>query len=223
MSALPESAVTAVIINFRTPDLTRRAATSFRTFYPSVPLLLIDNGSGSYGANELRRLAGTLPPSVDTLILPRNIHHGPAMDLALQRLQTPFVVFLDSDCIVDRGGFLEVMLDHLTAAPLYYAAGKKIVMDSRGFDAPDGTPGHPYVRPICMLVKRELYLGLPPFRKHGAPCLENMQAAVRSGYRLIHVPVEEYVTHTGRGTASRHGYRLGLRGRVNHLLHRLGL
>ena len=38
--------LTVVIVNFRTPDLTGRAVHSLRSVYPSVPLLLIDNGSG---------------------------------------------------------------------------------------------------------------------------------------------------------------------------------
>jgi Glycosyl transferase family 2 len=223
MNAQHDDPVTAVIVNFRTPDLTRRAAASFRTFYPTTPLLLVDNGSGSADAGELRRLAEECGPATQTLILPRNIHHGPAMDAALHHVASPYVFFLDSDCTVNRGDILEVMTKQLEAAPARYAAGKKIMMDSRGFDLPENLGGHPYIRPICMLVRRETYLQLPPFRKHGAPCLENMRAAVREGFLLMHVPVEEYVTHEGRGTASRHGYRLGIRGKINHLLHSLGL
>ncbi len=223
MKTLQVPPVTAVIINFRTPDLTQRAATSFRAFYPSTPLLLIDNGSGSTDAGELRRLAGDCGPETEALILPHNVHHGPAMDAALRHVASPYVLFLDSDCVVNRGGFLEVMTAQLTADAGRYAAGKKIMMDLRGFDLQGDQPGYPYIRPICMLVRREAYLGLPPFRRHGAPCLENMRAAVRNGLQLVHVPVEEYITHEGRGTASRHGYRLGLRGKINHLLHRLGL
>ena len=40
------STVTAVIINYRTPDLTLRALSTFKSVYPTVKTLLIDNGSG---------------------------------------------------------------------------------------------------------------------------------------------------------------------------------
>jgi hypothetical protein len=107
--------------------------------------------------------------------------------------------------------------------PHGYAAGKRITMNRRGFDLPEGSIGHPYLRPICLLVRRDLYLTLPPFERHGAPCLRNMIAASQRGYALLHFPVEEYILHEGRGTAYRHGYRLGWRGKVNHFLNRIGL
>ena len=214
--------VTAVIVNFRTPDLTIRAADSFRLHYASLPLLVIDNGSGGSSPEDLQKLTAPASPLVDVLFLPKNIHHGPAMDLALKRISSPYVFVLDSDCTVHRHGLLEAMVGLLEGDPLAYAAGKKIFMDRRGYDTRESPHSHPYIRPIAMLIKRDLYLTLPPFRRHGAPCLANMIAAVRDGYSLVHVSVEEYITHEGRGTASRHGYRLGLRGKVNHLLHRLG-
>jgi hypothetical protein len=74
-----------------------------------------------------------------------------------------------------------------------------------------------------MLLRRRTYLTLPPFRRHGAPCLHNMRAAVAAGLRLAHVPVEEYVQHEGRGTAGRYGYGLGWKGKLNHVLNRLGV
>jgi hypothetical protein len=50
-----------------------------------------------------------------------------------------------------------------------------------------------------------------------------MQAAAARGLILVPFPVFDYVAHEGRGTAARHGYGLGLRGKWNHLLHRLRL
>lgn len=213
--------VTAVIINFQTLDLTRRAVSSFRRFYPAIPLLLIDNGS----SNQERELLSQLDPTGPTTVVlnPENIHHGPAMDQALRSISTTFAFFLDSDCEVKAGGFLERMIADLSRDESAYAAGKKIFMNPRGFDTAESTNAYPYIRPICMTLKRKLYLQLPPFQKHGAPCLANMIAAASRGLTLLHVPVEEYVDHEGRGTAGRFGYRLGLRGWVNHLMNRLGL
>ena len=95
--------VTAVVINFRTPDLTRRAVESFRSLLPALPLLLIDNGSDDESGRTLEQLRSRAPGKT-TLILNRsNRHHGPAMDQALRTVDTPFVFFLDSDCEVFRG------------------------------------------------------------------------------------------------------------------------
>ncbi len=217
------SPVTAVIINYRTPELTRRAVESFRRFYPSFPLLLIDNGSEAASVDELRRLRDTCPDQTDLLLNTRNLHHGPAMDQALHHLQSRFVLFIDSDCEAKRAGFVEGMTGMAEEDSGVYAVGKRIFMNARGFDV-DAAPGaHPYIRPICMLIDRSMYLSLPPFERHGAPCLTNMIAAAAAGLKLIHFPVEDFVLHAGRGTAARFGYRLGIRGKLNHLLNRLGL
>jgi hypothetical protein len=49
-----------------------------------------------------------------------------------------------------------------------------------------------------------------------------MIAAAAAGLLLAHVPVDNFVQHAGRGTAGRFGYRLGWKGKLNHILNRLG-
>ncbi|MBI1804201.1 MAG: glycosyltransferase family 2 protein [Ignavibacteriae bacterium] len=215
--------VTTTIINFQTPDLTERAVGSFRQHYPRVPLLLIDNGSRDRSAVVLQRLQAESPGLTELLLNEHNLHHGPAMDQALRHLQSPFILFLDSDCEVKKKGFIESMLVRLTETPGHYIIGKRIFMNKRGFDIPESPLAIPYIRPVCMLVRRELYLTLPPFQRHGTPCLLNMREATGRGLTLLPFPVDEYIYHEGRGTAGRHGYKLGWRGKLNHVLNRLGL
>lgn len=215
--------VTAVVINFQTPDLTERAVRSFRSVYPDVQLLLIDNGSGDGSVPVLRALKTLNDATTEIVENATNMHHGPAMDQAFRATKTPLVFFLDSDCEVRRGGFLETMIMLINADPKNYAVGKKIFMNNRGFDTKDEPGAHPYIRPICMLVRREAYIRLPPFERHGAPCLANFIAANNAGLELIPFRVEDFVDHKGRGTAGRFGYRLGLKGRINHLLNKFRL
>jgi len=217
------SQVTAVIINFQTPDLTATALSSFRTYYPSGPLLLTDNGSSDGSAETLATLIEQWPGTTSLICNATNIHHGPAMDQAVRTVRTPFVLFLDSDCEVVRGGFVEAMEQLLQEDHRNYVSGRRIWMNERGFDVAETPGAHLYIRPICMMLRRNIYLTLPPFERHGAPCLANFIEAERRGLRLLHFPVESHVRHKGRGTAGRHGYRLGIRGRVNHLLNKLGL
>jgi len=215
--------VTVVSVNYRTPDLITRAVQSFREHYPQTPLLLIDNGSGDDSVDHLMALQAAHPDHTDLVLNTENRHHGPAMDQALRTVDTPLVLFLDSDTVVRRHGFLEAMRRALMDVPHSYATGKLIWMNRRGFDVEESAGGTPYIRPICMMVRRPVYLSLPPFRRHGAPCLENMKAAHQHKLQLVSFPLEDYIEHDGRGTASRHGYRLGLRGKVNHLLNSLGI
>ncbi len=99
------------------------------------------------------------------------------MDRLIRRSGRPWVLLFDTDCIAFRPGFLEALLAVATDAPAYMA-GMRIYVDSGGFNVPPGTPeAIPYVHPHCALVHRESYVTLPPFEKHGAPCLANERAA----------------------------------------------
>ncbi len=216
--------VTAVVINYGTPELVLRAVNSFRQFYPQLPLLLIDNGSPRERGGDLSRFFPPDRGATEIVTNPRNFHHGPAMNQALTRpWMTPAVLFLDSDCVVRGGGFVEEMLSLLERDPSAYAVGKKVMMNKRGFITDQPSGAIEYIRPICMLLKTAAYATLPPFERHGAPCLKNFRAARELGLTLVDFPVEKFVDHQGRGTAGRYGYRLGWRGKLNHLLNRLGL
>lgn len=209
--------VSAAVVNYQTPDLTEAALRSFRRFYPDVELLVIDNGSKDASPELIRALSDEL--RLRTEFLDHNSYHGPAMDLAMHRLETPYVFLLDSDTITEKGGFLEPMLE-LVQAPDTYGVGKIVHVDQRGFAAPQGIP---VLVSAYMLIEREVYHRLPPFEHHGLPALRNFKAAQREGYGLAQFAIEEYVRHLGRGTASKFGYGLGFRSRLDFLLKKLGL
>ena len=216
------SPVTAAIINFRTPDLTLRAVNSFQRYYPDVPLLLVDNASNDGSLRVLEEIRQQNPRNTDMIVNDHNLHHGPAMDQALRYLRSQYVFFLDSDAEVLKGNFLEGMVNAAEQDPGHYAVGHRVKMNKRGFDVSPDEEGFPYIRPYCMLIKRELYLLLPRFQLHGTPCLENMQCAARRGLALVAFPVDDYISHQGRGTAARFGYQLGMRGKINYIMNKFG-
>lgn len=126
--------ITTVVINYQTPDLTCQAVESFRSFYPDEFLLLIDNGSRDDSASSLRRLQLTAPNSTFLIENKDNCHHGPAMHQGMQSAKAPYVFFIDSDCIIKNGGFLERMSHALEEHSGNYVIGKRIFMNRRGFD-----------------------------------------------------------------------------------------
>jgi glycosyltransferase involved in cell wall biosynthesis len=220
--------VTAVVVNYRTLDLTRRCAESFRVHYPDVPLLLIDNGSGDESTDYIRA-AGDELRNVRAQLNQHNRYHGPALDQGMRLAETAYVFTLDSDCEVLRGGFLEQMLE-LLAQPGIYAAGELRYKNRYGFTHAYGYQGRtpkrrwiPYAHPYAMLLDREKYLSLRPFVHHGAPSIRNMQDAKRSGLAVVDFPIREYVAHHMQGTSGSHGYgfRAGARQRLEYYLNRL--
>ena len=208
------------IIHYQTPDLLRDAVWSFRAAYPDADLLLVDNGSRDGSNAEVHRIAAETGGPTRTQLLPVNEFHGPAMDRVLREASTDAVFFLDSDTVTRRGSFLEPMLDAVFAAPDVLGAGKLVTVDQRGFAAPVGIP---VPASAYMLIRRSLYLDLPPFVHHGLPVLAACAVAHHRGLRLAPFPVDTYVDHLGRGTAERFGYGLGVKSRLEYLLHRLGL
>lgn len=212
--------ISAVVINYQTPDLLRTAVESFRRFYPMIPLLIVDNGSADESRSTIEQLCEAGDGHVQAEYLPENIFHGPAMHHALQRQTTPYVYVFDSDTKTLKGGFLEAMHAALEESKESYGAGYVVRANQRGFADPKGIP---VLASAYMLLKRNVYLQLPPFIHHGLPALKNFQAATKKGYRLISFPIEEYVEHLGRGTAERYGYGLGLRSKLDYLLNKIGL
>lgn len=211
--------VSAAVVNFQTPDLLEVAVRSFHRAYPDVRLLVIDNGSEDGSRGVIEGLRHNLGEAVEPLFLTQNVYHGPAMHRALQTLQTPYVYLFDSDTETKRAGFLEGMRAALGTSERHYGAGRVTRANRRGFVDARGTP---VLASAYMLLRRDVYHRLPPFVHHGLPALRNFQAAAQQGYTLAPFPIGDYVEHLGRGTAERYGYGLGLKGKLDYVLNKLG-
>jgi hypothetical protein len=163
----------------------------------------------------------TYPDSVDVHFEEKNIYHGPALHKSLTELvETEYCFFLDSDTITKRGGFLERGVEELSSNKKNYAFGYCIKANERGFKDENGTTIA--VTPYLML-KCEHYNKFPQFIHHGQPVLFNFKEAQKKGYKVIHYPMDKHIDHLWRGTASKYGYKLGLKGKMDYLLNRLGL
>jgi glycosyltransferase involved in cell wall biosynthesis len=209
--------VTALVVNYKTPDLTRRSVESLLGHYPSLAVLLIDNGSGDDSTAVVREL-GSEHANVQVQLNERNVHHGPGMDQGIRLASTPYVFTLDSDTETLKGGFLEEMLEHF-ADPLVYAVGELRYKNRFGYthaywSAEPQATWIPYTHPHAMLLDRAKYLTLAPFIHHGAPCIRNMSAARDAGYVVHHFPISEFIRHDAGGTVMTHGF--GVRGRIRH-------
>lgn len=213
--------VTTVIVNYQTPELLRKAVLSFRKHYPDNSILIFDNGSEDDSKKVINELKIQYPESIRTHFEGENIYHGPALDKSVRELvETEFCFFLDSDTVTKKKGFLEKGLEILSSDEKNYALGYKLNANKRGFKDPDGSP---IILTPYLLMKTEPYDRFPPFLHHGQPVLFNFREAHKNGYKLIHFPMEQYIDHLWRGTASKYGYGLGLKGKFDYILNKLGL
>ena len=213
--------VTAVIINYQTPDYLRTAVQSFKQFYPKTPLLIIDNGSKDDSREVIAQLLDSFE-HLDTKLLNENIFHGPAMDLAARSLvETDFIFFLDSDTETLQGNFLEEMALSFIQDKNLYGVGELNHVNKRGFQG--GKKEVTILQTPFMLLDREKYLSLTPFVHHGQPTLFNFKEAEKKGYTLHSFPVSDFIYHKWRGTADRFGYGLGFKGKLDFVLNKLGI
>lgn len=213
--------VTVVIVNYRTLEHTRTCLDTLRAAYPVLEVCAIDNGSADASRDHLVERA-SVDPHLRVVLNDENVFHGPALHQGVQAATTRLVLLLDSDVVVDRGGFLEPVVDRFDADPLLYAAGHRGWTDRLGY-APISRrqPHTAYIHPFACVIDRQKYATLPPFVHHGAPLYRNMWGARRAGYSLEHVNVGDHVTHVGKVTASAHGYGYGRKLEAQWQLHRV--
>lgn len=202
--------ITTVIVNFKTRKLTETCVRSFRGFYPEVPLILVDNGSGDGSAELIKKLS--MEEGIAVVLNEENIGHGPAMHNVIETLTTRYVFTLDSDCEVFKDGFLEQMLDEFAADPNLYAIGWLRWVDRESgvpldwhVQAPPKEKFCPYIHPHAAVYDVEKYHTLQPFGHHGAPCLWNMLSVAEKGYGLRDFLIEKYVKHWIAGTRRMYG------------------
>lgn len=206
-----------VTVSYNSPELIRNLLASLRRFYPN-PVHVVD-GSSDEHVDGIR--AAVAPFEGATLhVQGYNIHHGPGMAWAIQTLALgPVALFLDSDIVVLREGFIEAMLAELQ--PQHYGVGGVAYVNREGFDIPYAYGAVPYLHPPCMLCNIDVMKQWPMPVKHGAPMVAPMLALHDAGQSglLKHLDwtlndvtpglSRVYVDHVGRGTViNTRGYHL---------------
>jgi glycosyltransferase involved in cell wall biosynthesis len=201
--------ITALTINFKTPDLVYDALNTFRNYNPDVAHLVIDNGGCE--ASE-RRLSKMHDKELITLVKnTENVGHGLAVNQGIALIETPYVFLLDSDTRTEQGGFLEKMLERFEADPLLFAVGwlRKVGKTGVAYRDQSKAPADAlgYVHPYACLLDVEKFRGLRPFNRSGAPALETMYDARERGYHVEDFPIQDYIWHKVAGTRGLYGGR----------------
>jgi hypothetical protein len=158
--------ITALSINYNTPDFLERLLISFRQFY-DIPFIVVD---GSSEPNYKKIIPFIDKYDVEIHHFDHNIHHGPGLAYGIQYIKTEQILLLDSDLIVLHPGFVEDLQNKLK--PDSYGIGDVQIIDSKGFNTNEGIS---YLHPACALINRKVALKYPLPTKHGAPMIEAMK------------------------------------------------
>lgn len=197
-TGLSES-VTTITVNFKTPELTYDAVKTFKTFYPDVPYVLVDNGGCLKSLALGRRMAHK--NWVHFVSNSKNVGHGLALNQGLALVETPYAFLLDSDTVTNTGGFLEQMLAEFEDEAVFAVGWLRYVNNSGvAYRGSKGGMGMPYIHPYACLLDVEKFHSLCPFVDTGAPAIRLMRKALAGGFKLLGFPVEDYVWHKVAGT-----------------------
>lgn len=103
-----EVIVSAIVVNYRRPDLTLACLRSLTAALTAVDgeteLLVIDNGSGEGSVDRLERDGG-----VEVLELAENVGFAAAMQLGLERSRGRWIFMLNNDTTVEPAGIAELL------------------------------------------------------------------------------------------------------------------
>lgn len=207
---LSVSEIPFITVCYNTPNLIRDLIQSVRQFYENK--IYVIDGSDPDISENISEMLGT-QSNVLQIKIGYNIHHGPGMAWAIDHLDLPEVaLFIDSDMVIAKSGFLENMLAELKMD--MYGVGRVHPVNADGFDMShkDADEGIPYLHPALMLCNTNVMRSWPRPIKHGAPMVNAMTAIhhANQAHLLKHIqwvdddihhsPIPNFVIHAGRGT-----------------------
>jgi len=114
--------ISAVIVHYRTPAETLRAARSLADSAPEVDIVVIDNASGDGIGETLAREV----PRARVMAEPENRGYGAACNRGAAETSGAYVLFLNSDAFV-RPGAVRALLSALERDPRAAVVGPRLV------------------------------------------------------------------------------------------------
>ncbi len=198
-----EQNITVLITQRKTYDITRLSIESLLRFYPDIPILAVDGESNDDSLLYLKWKEITVPNfklwERKGHIIGKFTSHGVTLNEAIQKfITTKYVLLMDSDVIIERGGFIEGMLAELRGTDNAYATGT--LMEVSNSNDAVGNPKDEndillYAHPSLSLLDVGIYKKLRPAADHGSPLCYNMQDAQQQGYKVTYFPVDRYALH----------------------------
>lgn len=188
--------VTVLICQRKTKDLITLCLESLLNYYPDVNVLVVDGDSQDDSSLYLK-FKSTLYPNVQLWDRKGVNSHGVTMDEAIKsRIQTKYVLLMDSDVIMIRPGMIEGMIVDMELG--FYATGALMRVTRENYAI--GLPKNEddvleYIHPSTGMYDVEKYKKMSPFVDHGAPCVYNMIDAADMGYGVCYFPTDKYVAH----------------------------
>lgn len=196
--------ITVLVCQRNTNDLIRLCIESLLRYYPDIKILVVDGDSTDESAFYLKYKA-IIHPNLKVWTRKGINSHGMTMDEAIkQHITTKYILLMDSDIIIERGGCIEGILDEFSINKNLYAIGSLMLVTKSGHACGPPTSDADilkYAHPSFSIYDVDMYRKLnAPFVDHGAPCVYNMIAAEEKKLDIAYYPVDKYVSHLCGGS-----------------------
>jgi len=189
--------VTVVICQNKTYDLIRLSLTSLLNYYQSIKVLIV-NGSPNDRSGKWLHYMAAQHDNVTVWDRTGYDSHGVAMHEAVKlKVLTDYVLMLDSDVIIRRGGFIEMLLGAFAADVFATGALMNVTRSGYAIGPPkDESDVLRYIHPSTAMFDTWKYKSMKTnFADHGAPCVYPMIEAADRGLRVVGLPVANFVMH----------------------------
>lgn len=224
--------VTILIPNFKTPEITKICMRLIRqnTDFNQVEVIVIDNNSADSSTEYLRtltwiKLIERQPPPEE----PGPLAHSRALDLALEKVKTPYVLSIHTDTFVKRADWIDILL-----APFKYdtnVAGvgswklesksslqifgyrfenawkytMALFTDYKGYNPDRLNVKARYLRSHCAMYRTDIIKAVHTSFSDGEHTAGKImhKKIVDAGYKMLFLPTEElgqYVDHINHAT-----------------------
>jgi len=204
--------MTALVVNYNTPEHLERLLKSFRKYY-DMPCIVVD-GSSAENYEPIR-----LFPKRYNIIMyhfDHNIHHGPGMAFGIEQINTDRILLIDSDIIFRGPGIVEIMNKELKDNE--YGIGD--IQKEKFIDPKNKRIAWLYyLHPAFALINRKVAIRYTLPEKNGAPLISAMREIEQEGSNIIKMSkevhtdfwdhTEKYIQHNhnhiGMGTVTKTG------------------
>jgi GT2 family glycosyltransferase len=181
------------VVCYNTEEIISRAVNLVREHVDKV--VIVDNSDVNHPAYEECDGLGEYD-NVEVVHTYANVGHGPGLNIGIEKLNTEYIVCMDSDAYVLDSGVLKDMREALEEDNVY-GCGLVVTTDNKGFNRDYGID---YLHPYFCMMKRTTFDKHHPFINHGAPFIRTMNE-INGKMKVVNIPnIDKRVFHEHRRT-----------------------
>ena len=182
-----------VIVCYNTPYIITNAVESVISSVKEIVIIdYSDKDNDCY--NECKKL--NLNDKINVYHYDKNMGHGPGLNIGIDKLNTEYIICMDSDAILLDNSLIVDMVKELDN-PKIYGCGK--------LRSATGLKNRYLYLPFCMF-KKSTFKKYHPFIHDGAPFKKTM-IQIKNKLDLVQIPnFDERLLHIGKSTRKIAGY-----------------